>query len=186
MAPPGSAPLTFLGDYAEDAGALDDETFGRRHGHAFLLHSGPLGALRPAGDARTVSYDEPAGEGAAAPPQLDFVVFPIRTQGESTAARLATVGRDASNNVVIDDASVSKLHAVLRVSPSGPASVIGEVEINDSGSQNGTFVNEVRVPRTGAGAPVRLNAGDRIRLGAVVLTYLPLWHFLNLIRRTSR
>ncbi len=53
---------------------------------------------------------------------------PNRSQGS------ATVGRAKSNNIVVEDALASRVHALLQFTPSGP-------EIRDNNSSNGTFVN---------------------------------------------
>jgi hypothetical protein len=66
------------------------------------------------------------------------------------------IGRGLDNDVVLDDASVSRHHAEL--SREG-----GRVEIRDLGSTNGTWVNAGRV-RVAAVHP-----GDQLALGAVQL-----------------
>ena len=72
----------------------------------------------------------------------------------ASAALIARLERDYSN--------VSRRHAVLR-------SQEGSWWVEDLGSANGTFVNEVRVP---AGRPIRLHRGARIRFGADLLAVL--------------
>ena len=61
-----------------------------------------------------------------------------------------TIGRGADADVVLDDPAASRLHA--RISPS--------LEIADSGSAHGVFVNGVRLQ-----APRALRGGDVVRLG---------------------
>ena len=68
-----------------------------------------------------------------------------------------TIGRAAE--LVIADARVSRQHA--RVFRRDRAYVV-----EDLGSANGTFVNEVRIT-----APVQLQSGDRIRIGSADLIY---------------
>ncbi len=64
------------------------------------------------------------------------------------------LGREAARvDVLIDDAEVSRRHAVVR-----PAA--GGYEIADAGSFNGTFVNGQRIE-----APTQLTGGDVVRLG---------------------
>ncbi len=71
--------------------------------------------------------------------------------------RPVTVGRDASNDVVLTDRSVSGHHAVLRM-------VGGEWIVADLDSRNGTFLNGEQVrPESGIGA------GDVVQFGAVRL-----------------
>lgn len=68
-----------------------------------------------------------------------------------------TVGRDASNDLTIDDASVSDFHAEVVTGPDG-------LEIIDLLSGAGTFVNDQMVRQRGP-----LRAWDVIRLGNVLL-----------------
>ena len=70
------------------------------------------------------------------------------------------IGRDASNDIAINDAEVSRKHAKL--SQHGSAYVI-----QDLGSTNGSFVNGQRV----SGSTV-LNPGDLVSFGeGIVLMY---------------
>jgi hypothetical protein len=71
----------------------------------------------------------------------------------------ATVGRSRSCDVVLDDANVSRRHAEIR--PRG-----GGWTIADLGSTNGIAVNGARIER-----PQALKRGDRIEIGATVLTF---------------
>ena len=71
-----------------------------------------------------------------------------------------TLGRDPSNDIVINDPQISRQHA--RITRQGDLMVL-----EDTGSTNGTFVNGMRL--TG---PHALANGDVIGLGdAVTLTY---------------
>ena len=76
----------------------------------------------------------------------------------------ATVGRLPDNDVVVDDRSVSRRHALI--SPLGEGHTI-----RDTGSRNGTWLNGRRI----GNEPVPLHPGDRIALGryGVVLGYQP-------------
>ncbi|HEU5161960.1 MAG TPA: FHA domain-containing protein, partial [Thermoanaerobaculia bacterium] len=69
------------------------------------------------------------------------------------------IGRDDDCAVVLDFAGVSRRHARIIV-----ANDVSTLE--DLGSKNGTWKNEERVT-----SPVRLDDGDRIRLGAAVLVF---------------
>jgi ABC-type multidrug transport system ATPase subunit/pSer/pThr/pTyr-binding forkhead associated (FHA) protein len=71
-----------------------------------------------------------------------------------------SVGRDPGNSVVVDDLMVSRHHAELRPTATG-------YEIIDLDSQNGTFVNGVRV----SAAPVKF--GDIIGVGGTSLVVGP-------------
>jgi len=65
-----------------------------------------------------------------------------------------TIGRLPTNNFVVNDAAVSSHHAQIEVRD-------GRIWFSDSGSTNGTWINEIRVQE----APVELHAGDRILMG---------------------
>ncbi len=70
-----------------------------------------------------------------------------------------TLGRRPYNDIVIDNLAVSGEHAVLHVSPD-------EVEIEDLGSTNGTYVN---------GQPVKrqpLRNGDTVEVGKYKIRFL--------------
>jgi putative nucleotidyltransferase with HDIG domain len=66
-----------------------------------------------------------------------------------------TIGRSAHADIKVDDASLSRLHARLTITPDGA------VAVEDLGSTNGVFVNGGH--RTSA----VLSIGDRLRLGSV-------------------
>jgi transcriptional regulator with PAS, ATPase and Fis domain len=69
-----------------------------------------------------------------------------------------TVGRASKCDVVIDSGSVSRHHANLLCGP--------DVEVEDAGSSNGTFVDGVKLP---PGQRVRLTIGVPFLVGAVTL-----------------
>lgn len=68
-----------------------------------------------------------------------------------------TIGRDAGNDISLDDELVSKEHAVLEVIISGDEVV--EYLIQDLGSTNHTFINDTPVDIH------KLKDGDMIRIG---------------------
>ena len=79
------------------------------------------------------------------------------------------IGRGADCQLALDDALVSRRHAVLRVNG-------GEVHIEDLGSRNGVRVNEQRI----AGLTL-LAEGDRIRIGSQEMTV----HRLHRVQATT-
>lgn len=70
------------------------------------------------------------------------------------------IGRHADNDIRIDELSVSGHHAVIEAVPNAYLDNTVDYYIRDSGSTNGTFVNEIRlVDRQ------RLNSSDMVRVG---------------------
>ncbi len=72
--------------------------------------------------------------------------------------RPVTIGRSASNDVVVQESGISRQHA--RVELMG-----GEIAVIDLGSLNGTFVNDERIEE-----PRDLHDGDLVRVGSLVMT----------------
>lgn len=73
---------------------------------------------------------------------------------------MAVLGRDPTCDLVLSDVKCSRRHAVIEAGPDG-------LTIRDSGSANGVFVNGRKVERA------RIQPGDLIRLGEVILEVLP-------------
>ncbi len=71
-----------------------------------------------------------------------------------------SLGRDPSNHVMVGEPAVSRKHCVISQVADG------EYEIADLESHNGTYVNGVKVDRTGIGH------GDRIRIGTSEFVFL--------------
>ncbi|MBP6004744.1 MAG: FHA domain-containing protein [Pyrinomonadaceae bacterium] len=69
-----------------------------------------------------------------------------------------SVGRTSENSLVIDDRSVSKIHASLLVGADG------KLSISDIGSTNGTFINDERIAY---GTVTELDPADRVKFGTV-------------------
>ncbi len=80
-----------------------------------------------------------------------------RARSLSPRARTCS-GRGADSLVWIDAQGVSRRHARILVSA-------GLATLEDLGSKNGTFVNDIRLT-----APVALHDGDELRIGRVPMT----------------
>lgn len=78
-------------------------------------------------------------------------------------APIFTIGRDDHCQLTVQDASISRHHAVIERTEEG-------YFVNDQKSTNGTWVNEERVERS------PLTPGDRVRLGGVVFKFLSASH----------
>lgn len=93
----------------------------------------------------------------------------LLASGESLAIHLAsrnggadvTLGRDATNDLVVDDATLSRVHLVFR------KDALDRWTVRDAGSRNGTKVDGAPA----AVAPVPIGPGAVIEAGAVRLTF---------------
>lgn len=106
-----------------------------------------------------LSYEELVRAAANACPRLIVVegtrlgaMFELRDSA-------VTLGREPGNTIVLDEAGVSRRHAVVERAGEG-------VVLRDLGSKNGTYVNKEPV------AEKSLQDGDIIFLGATTLKYL--------------
>jgi len=71
-----------------------------------------------------------------------------------------SIGREADNDVVLNDPRVSRRHAMLYRTQDG------SYYLADEGSSNGSYVNAARIT-----LPTRLNDGDQISIGAVNIQF---------------
>lgn len=94
----------------------------------------------------------------------DGTALLISTRGAVSGSRYlldedeVSVGRDPRADILLDDSTVSRAHAVFH-------RVAGGFEVVDAGSLNGTYVNRQRVERA------RLNNGDEIIIGKFRLVF---------------
>jgi pSer/pThr/pTyr-binding forkhead associated (FHA) protein len=78
------------------------------------------------------------------------------------------LGRGGASNIVIKDTFASNQHARIFVRK-------GQYWLEDMGSTNGTFLNEVQVKQ-----PVVLADGDRLRVGGVTFQFVRWGHEVGL------
>jgi predicted component of type VI protein secretion system len=78
-------------------------------------------------------------------------------RSEQFSREIIKIGRLATAHLSLEDDRISRIHAVVEVSPEGAVSII------DMGSAEGTFVNGKRVSRAA------LKPGDAITLGGLRL-----------------
>lgn len=71
---------------------------------------------------------------------------------------ITTAGRHPDADIFLDDVTVSRKHVEFRRTPTG-------FEVVDTGSLNGTYVNQDRVDN------VRLRSGNEVQIGKFRLTY---------------
>ncbi|MEJ7624954.1 MAG: FHA domain-containing protein [Pyrinomonadaceae bacterium] len=74
-----------------------------------------------------------------------------------------TIGRTAANDLVLDDPSVSKVHASLVVAPGGV------ITVADTGSTNGTFIKGERMSY---GKALPIASGETVRFGEVEVSFI--------------
>jgi len=118
-------------------------------------HAAPSLAARAGPPARSAA---PAASAAAATGLRLRVVEPEAHKGETyPLGDEVTVGRAAGCGVALPDTTVSQLHARMFRQD-------GHLYIEDLGSTNGTWVNQVRVS-----APVPVKRGDYVQIGSTVL-----------------
>lgn len=70
-----------------------------------------------------------------------------------------TIGRDSDNDVVVENKLASRHHAVIQ-------KIKDVYFIKDDGSTNGTFLNNIRIPKD---KYVKLSPGDKITIGSMNL-----------------
>jgi hypothetical protein len=105
--------------------------------------------------AQVADSDDPAP-----PLHVGDLVLEVNGVRHPLTAGTLVIGRAHDANVTITDPGMSRAHAEIVVSGSGPHRLI---HIADLGSRNGVYVNDERVPEAD------LREGDRITLGSTQL-----------------
>jgi len=90
-----------------------------------------------------------------------FVVLAQHGSEQRFACKeVTTIGRDAGNDIALDDQHVSRRHAMIcRLQD-------GDYYLIDDGSANGSYVNASRIS-----LPMRLNDGDQLSIGSATLRF---------------
>jgi pSer/pThr/pTyr-binding forkhead associated (FHA) protein len=99
------------------------------------------------------------------PLPAEVYIAKISLKGEEKERRLefasggrCSVGRSGGNDLMLDDASVSKMHAALSLAADG------SLLVADTGSTNGTYINGQRIAY---GKAMALLESDKVRFGEV-------------------
>ena len=107
-------------------------------------------------------------------PENEHFAFEFNVNGKSKNVKLAfsekerlSVGRTKENDLVINDESVSKIHASLVLNSEK------QLMVADTGSTNGTFINDTRIAY---GKAYVINDGDKLKFGTVEVAVT---HILN-------
>ena len=105
--------------------------------------------------------DSPKSPSHAVSPTSRFV--PLKKSRE-TQNQYLVIGRSSTCDVVINDYSVSKVHARIAHDVH-----LQRTMVTDLGSRNGTFMDEHRLEK---GRPALIRSRDEIRLGRLNFVYL--------------
>jgi hypothetical protein len=135
-------------DLADDAGALRPLEFRQRHGDGFLL---VFSRSSQRTERRRVDTVMDSNATAA----LDVRIHVLLSEFE-----WIDCGRTPNNDVVIDDATVSKLHAWMRLEG-------GIYVLYDADSRNGTRVADRDAGKRGGGEGAKLRDNIGVELGSV-------------------
>ncbi|PYS98076.1 MAG: hypothetical protein DMF63_17635 [Acidobacteria bacterium] len=83
---------------------------------------------------------------------------PVEKRFDLEQGRRLSIGRTKANDIALDHASVSKMHASLMLSSEG------KLVIADTGSTNGTYLNEERIAY---GKAIEIFGGDKVKFGSI-------------------
>lgn len=102
-----------------------------------------------------------------------YRVYPVVSRDTQGDQQTVTLGRLASNDIVVAEVSVSKVHASFSLDPGHDATIV------DLGSRNGTTVNGKRIPPH---KPWPITFGDPIVVGGVAVVLIgagALWEIIS-------
>lgn len=140
-------------DLSDDAGVLNPIEFQQKRGVGFLL---VFQRSDNRADRRNVSTVVNTNTTSS---------LEVRVHNLSSDFSWIDCGRTPNNDVVIDDSTVSKLHAWFRLEGD-------HFVVYDAGSRNGTRVADKKVPVRGQGEGARLANNVGVELGSVRARYL--------------
>ena len=136
-----------------ESGQFCSQCGAKLDGGADTTHSFSLAA--EGGDELQVDLEQLRSEGP-----LLIVVKGIGVgQTFSLGSNEVLIGRDPDNDIFLDDVTVSRRHAVIKDQPSG-------LELVDTGSLNGTYVNRERVES------ITLGDRDELQIGKFKMVYI--------------
>ena len=107
----------------------------------------------------------------------DPLVCVLEKSKDNVFQRRVTMGRTTNNDIVLEDASVSRFHGWLQKDEGS-----GKWTITDAGSKNGTWVSSLKLI---AKKPVILENAARVRVGSLELTFYTAPGFKQLIQQRS-
>lgn len=163
---------TFVSDYRVILSKIGEAAFREKYFVPVLIGRGVLGEIvqRPFNRRTAVLHVDELTE-AQSIDKLNERVWALQRQPDSRYPHIA-VGRDAENDVVIPEYSISGKHCIF-------AYELRTLAIEDIGSLNGTMVGDIRIaPST----RVRLTSGDMITLGRYQFSFFTAQGFLDYLR----
>jgi pSer/pThr/pTyr-binding forkhead associated (FHA) protein len=83
---------------------------------------------------------------------------PVEKRFELEPGRRLSIGRTKANDLALDHSSVSKMHASLMLNSAG------KLVIADTGSTNGTYLNDERIAY---GKAIEIFDGDKVKFGVI-------------------
>lgn len=172
-----------------------DREFAAEFPHPFLVREATAQGAAPAlpgGDRRTARVSKvaaPTGDGFA---REDVWIYRVCPRDLERNEGAVTLGRDHACDVVVDDPTVSLVHArfTLEVGTPDPDDDDDDGRrflLVDAGSSNGTFVDGEPAP---AGAPVRVTDQASVRFGPQAkfqfFTAAGFFQFMDFYRRIKK
>ena len=149
----------------------------RLRGKPVLLFDPPVRAESSDDADDDFQFRTSAGDAAISTQTGEAVVAVVEKTKDNAFQRRVTIGRTSNNDIVLEDASVSRFHAWLQQDePSGGWSVI------DAGSRNGTYVAS---RKTAPKQPVTLVDGAALRIGSVDLKFFTVEGFMRYLQKRS-
>jgi hypothetical protein len=107
----------------------------------------------------------------------DPVVALLEKSKDNVFQRRVTLGRTTNNDIVLDDASVSRFHGWLQKDDGS-----GRWTLTDAGSKNGTWVDNGKLsPKK----PVILENSTKVRVGNLELTFYTAQGFKQLLQERA-
>jgi hypothetical protein len=176
-------PMDTIGAYLDviSKNKIERATFAASNKAPFLVTvevmEDALPGMTPEGTSAATVAQDPQKMRRASIAAREAHVWPILKREGANPQLEILVGRSRDNDVWINDAEVSKHHARLFLTK-------GEWSLVDTGSTNGTFINEKRIENN---KPVVVRTYDSVRLGrAAKMQFLDpesFFDYLSVLRR---
>jgi len=151
--PPGLRPL---GDFVRDRQSMSREQFLATHPTPVLI----VPMIPPLQDADRFSTRKLAVGSSVAPSA--WAAVKVRKRAGDAFPNFIWMGREGKCDITLPYEGVSKLHAQFILRPGG------EVDLLDTSSANGTFLDGKRLEDN---APLRVRDGAKIKMGVLEMTY---------------